>query len=193
MANRLVIGCVARQAWRAAAAMAATLLWATAALAQFQNADAPIDVTADQLEILQEDRKAVFRGRVVAVQEGARLTADEVTLMFAASETPGGEAAASDSNGDWGELSRMLAAGAVTYTTASEAAVGDNAVYDAQTETLTLTGDVTVRRGRDVLRGARLVVNVATGESVMESGGDGRVRGLFHLQSKTPDAPGGEG
>ncbi|MEM6852639.1 MAG: LptA/OstA family protein, partial [Pseudomonadota bacterium] len=90
MANRFVIGCVARQAWRALAAMAATLLWATAALAQFQNADAPIDVTADQLEILQEDRKAVFRGRVVAVQEGARLTADEVTLMFAASETPGG-------------------------------------------------------------------------------------------------------
>ena len=47
-----------------------------------------------------------------------------------------------------------------------------------RTNTVTLTGNVVVTQGQDVLRGQRLVVDLTSGVSRMESGG-GRVEGLF--------------
>jgi lipopolysaccharide export system protein LptA len=53
---------------------------------------------------------------------------------------------------------------------------------------VTLEGNVVVTRGKDVLRGHRLVVNLTTGVSRMEAPGTGRVEGLF-----LPNQPGAPG
>ena len=57
-------------------------------------------------------------------------------------------------------------------------ATGENGTFDMPTNTVTLTGNVIVTRGKDVMRGQRLVVDLTTGVSKMESGG-GQVEGLF--------------
>jgi lipopolysaccharide export system protein LptA len=54
--------------------------------------------------------------------------------------------------------------------------------------TVTLSGNVTVTQGQSVLRGDRLVVNLSTGEAHVQGGGkggNGRVQGLF-LPSSAP-------
>ena len=52
---------------------------------------------------------------------------------------------------------------------------------------VTVTGNVIVTKNKDVLRGQKLVVNLSTGVSRMDSGG-GRVEGLFQSSPPKPDA-----
>jgi lipopolysaccharide export system protein LptA len=62
--------------------------------------------------------------------------------------------------------------------------------------TVTLSGGVTMTQGQNVLRGDRLIVDLTSGVSRVESGknGQGRVQGLFLPGSAGPDLkPGGAG
>ena len=67
---------------------------------------------------------------------------------------------------------------------------GDNGVYDAQTDTVTLTGDVVAVQGKNVLRGTRMVFNTQTGEGHMVGGGNAgaRPRGVFYPAKKDQQA-----
>ncbi|MEL7027940.1 MAG: LptA/OstA family protein [Pseudomonadota bacterium] len=172
------------------AAALAALVCAPAA-AQLSASDEPVDVTADQLEVRRDDRLAIFSGNVIALQGEARLTAAQLTIFFAAdADAPSQAAAPPEAAADgaaadgWGDISAMQAVGGVRYQTAEETAVGERAVYDADARTITLYENVTVTRGEDVVRGARLVVDVDSGKSVMEGGASGRVRGLFHIRGR---------
>jgi lipopolysaccharide export system protein LptA len=65
-----------------------------------------------------------------------------------------------------------------------------------KTNTVTLTGNVVMTQGQNVLRGDRLVVDLTSGVSRVESGknGTGRVQGLFLPGSAGPELkPGGIG
>ena len=64
-----------------------------------------------------------------------------------------------------------------------------------QTNTVTLTGNVVMTQGQNVLRGDRLVVDLTSGVSRVESGknGQGRVQGLFLPGSVGPDGKPGKG
>lgn len=76
----------------------------------------------------------------------------------------------------------------VTVTTASESISGRRGLYDAAAQTITILDDVTIRRGGNVLTGARAVVNLATGVSSLQ--GDGaRVRGVVIPDSVDAPAP----
>jgi lipopolysaccharide export system protein LptA len=56
----------------------------------------------------------------------------------------------------------------VTITYRDQAATADDGVLDLRANLGSLTGDVVLTRGQDVLRGARLVADLATGASRME-------------------------
>ena len=49
-------------------------------------------------------------------------------------------------------------------------ASGDLGVYDTKTKTITLTGNVVVSQGKNVVRGERVVVNTVTGDARVEAG-----------------------
>ncbi|MEM8985585.1 MAG: LptA/OstA family protein [Pseudomonadota bacterium] len=148
------------------------LLFAAPAAAQFDSSEEPIDITSDRLEVFQEEKRAVFTGDVVAIQGEARLAAKKLVVHFDSVE-----------DGEWGDIERMRAEGGVRYATPTEVATGQWAVYEAGARTITFHERVVVNRGDNVLRGAKLTVNVDTNQSVMESGSEnganGRVRGLF--------------
>jgi lipopolysaccharide export system protein LptA len=77
-----------------------------------------------------------------------------------------------------------------------QTATGEVGIYDLKTSTVTLTGNVLMTQGKNVLRGERLWVDLATGVSRVEPGknGHGRVEGLFLPNSApagaAPGAPG---
>ena len=62
-----------------------------------------------------------------------------------------------------------------------QTATGDLGLFDMETNTVTLTGNVVMTQGQNVLRGDKLVVDLTNGVSRVESGknGQGRVQGLF--------------
>jgi len=75
------------------------------------------------------------------------------------------------------QIRKIDAKGGVAVTQKDQNAFGDNAVFDLRANVVTLTGSVVVTRGADVLRGQRLVVDLATGVTKMDSG---RVDAIFH-------------
>ena len=69
-----------------------------------------------------------------------------------------------------GSIRRAEARGNVTVVSKDQNASGELGVYDLKTKTITLTGNVVVSQGKNVVRGERVVVNTATGDARVESG-----------------------
>ncbi len=172
----------------AAGLCALALLYSAPALAQQlgPDADGPVDITADELEVQNKACMSIWRGKAEALQGQARLRADELKAVF---ETKPGAAGATGS-GACGDLIRMEARGSVYYVTSKEQRVrGDAATYDAAGETVTMTGDVVAVQGQNVLRGTRMVFNTKTGEGRMLGAATGRnaaarPRGVFYPSKK---------
>ncbi|MCA0448826.1 MAG: LptA/OstA family protein, partial [Proteobacteria bacterium] len=92
-------------------------------------------------------------------------------------------------------LKRVESFGNVHVSTPTEIARGDRGVYNMETSIAQLAGNVRLTRGDNQLAGDFAEVNNNTGISRLlsrpaaESGGDGRVRGLFTPQQQTQQAP----
>ena len=124
------------------------------------DSGAPVEVTADALEVDQAAGTAVFTGDVVIAQGDLRLSAPQVEVTY-------GE--------ESGDITRMQASGGVTFVTASEAAEAQTADYDLASGLLTLEGDVLLTQGASALSANRMVVNLETGTAQMT----GRVSTVF--------------
>jgi len=139
----------------------------------------PIDITADQAEVINAKCMAIWRGSAEAVQDKSRLRADTLTVH---SRTKG-----TGSNGQptCGGVERIVADGHVYYVAPDQNARGDHAIYDQGRNDIVITGDVIVVRGDDVARGDKLTINVSTHEAQMQSsvtgaGKPGRVRAVVY-------------
>ena len=110
---------MACQATVAVLALAAT----TSAQAQLaRNSKAPVDITANQLELVNSQCSAIYRGGAEALQETSRLRADQLTIVYV--KAPGG----GPGNGCSSDLLRMEATGSVFYVTPEQRIRGDRAV-----------------------------------------------------------------
>jgi lipopolysaccharide export system protein LptA len=157
---------------------AALALAAAPAVAQLaQDTNAPVDITADELEVINTECVSIWRGNALTAR-----------FRTKAGGTAGG-------TGDCGDLLRMEAQGQVYYATPQQRVRADNAVYEATGETLTMTGDVVAVQGQNVLRGTRMVINTRTGQGTMQGAATGRnktgrVRGVFYPnQQSNPARP----
>ena len=171
---------------QAGAALGLALACAAPAWAQLaQNSNGPVDLTADELEVVNNDCAAIWRGSAEALQDTARLRADVLKIYNLK-----GPPKAGGTGPNCGEVDRMEALGNVYYVTPQQRVRGDNAVYQATADTIVFTGDVIAVRGKNVLRGSRLTINVKTNAAQMESNAKGRnspnrVRGVLYPKDKT--------
>ena len=191
--------------------LAAFVLLAGAALAQpskgppnalqgfSQNRDQPVQIEAATLEVRDKDKVATFSGDV-HVKQGDTTMRCKSLLVFYEQENSDPkpkktEAAMRTTDvGPAGQqkIKRLEARGAVVVTQKDQAATGDLGVFDMKTNTVTLTGNpVVMTQGKNVLRGERLVVNLTSGVSRVESKNGSRVQGLFLPSEGAPGKPGG--
>jgi lipopolysaccharide export system protein LptA len=168
------------------------------ATAQLSQGNAPIDIFANELELVDAQHLAIWRGQVDALQGQNRLRADVVNIYFSGKPTPGESASEGASPGrNWGKVDHMVADGHVYFVTPQQNARGDHAVYDLAPDTVTMTGDVIVVQGQSVIRGQKLVIDVRSGHATMVSSTEGRaqsgrVRGIFYPnQSNSQGGSGG--
>ncbi len=153
---------------------------ATSAL-RGHDADAPIDVAADRIEVQDRADRAIFSGNVVVRQAELTLSAARLTVAYTSA---GGI-----------EIQRLDASGGVTVRSPSETARGQFAIYDLDARLITLLGGVTLTRGESRVSGGRLVIDLDTGRAVMDgsAGGapagtgsnGGRVTGTFTVPQRT--------
>ena len=134
--------------------------------------DGPLDISANDLEVFDQENRVVYSGDVNAIRGTARLRADRIEVFF----LPGGGTG-------FGAVQRMRATGDVFYVTATEIARADEGIYEIADERIVLTGDVVLTQGCNVSTGQRLTANLATGVSELAGAtgqaGETRVRSVF--------------
>lgn len=121
---------------------------------------APVEVTADNLNVDQDTGSAVFSGNVVIGQGDLRLSAPSVQVSYAA---------------ETGDITRLQASGGVTFATATEAAEAQSADYNLASGLLTLNGDVMLTQGKSALSSDSMILDLNAGTAQMS----GRLRTVF--------------
>ncbi len=159
----------------------------------------PIEVVSDTAEWKRAESVAIFTGRVDAVQGTMRLRADKVFVHYVqkeekdtepapAEDVPEGFEAEPEAGPEPGQsITKIDAKGNVIVTDVDEqTAEGDWALYDVKTRKIYMGDTVVLTQGESVIRGQKLVMNLDTGETVVDAGAPGadgtqggRVRSLF--------------
>src|ERR1700733_5644431 len=162
------IGC-SMKSWRALTAGAA-LAGCLGAAAQAQiapSSNGPIDITADNGTLVNSTCEATWSGAAEALQGDSRLRANVIKAFL--KKKPSGAAAAAPQSGaagsnpsDCGATERIEADGNVFYVTPDQVAHGDHAVYTADAGQIVMTGNVIVVQGKNVVRGDKMTIHVAT-------------------------------
>lgn len=180
-----------------AAAAVAAVAWVFGgpAAAQFEeDSNEPIEITADTLEWMENDRIAIARGDADAVQGRYRLYADELTAYLS---EPGSDPDAAGESDRAGEIRRIDADGNVRFVTPEEVITGAAGTYDVERRLVHLEGGVVMTQGENVVRGDRLDMNLDTGVStvsaVESSDSGGRVSALFVPEDDGEDGDGEAG
>jgi lipopolysaccharide export system protein LptA len=164
---------------------------------QGQNKDQPVQIEAATLEVRDKSKTATFSGNVQVVQGDTTMKCQSLVVFYGqevglgsdgtpvttTKSTPGMPQGAQN-------IRRIEARGGVTVITKDQNASGDLGIYDLKTKTITLSGNVVVSQGQNIIHGEKVVVDMTTGNARVESGssnggvgagapGPGRVRALI--------------
>jgi len=161
-------------------------LAASAALAQSQSggtsalkghdSNAPVDVSADRIEVQDRADRAIFAGNVHVVQNELTLDTARLTVAY--------------SNHGGVQIQRLDAAGGVVVKSPSETAKGNFGIYDLNAKLITLIGGVELTRGANRIFGQRLTIDLDSGRAVIDGGppgvnqSGGRVTGHFTVPKR---------
>jgi lipopolysaccharide export system protein LptA len=122
----------------------------------------PIQIEADQLEVREDEKLAIYRGNVRVAQGDTVLEAPELSVYYGGNAAAGNEAGSS--------VSRIEAGPGVVVRSGDQTASGDRAVLDMAADLVTMSGNVVLTQGANVVRGDRLIINLATKQGRIEGG-----------------------
>jgi lipopolysaccharide export system protein LptA len=187
-----------------------------------QNRDQPIQIEAATLEMRDKKKEATFSGNVKVIQGDTTMTSKTLVVFYDSTPAPAAPAAnakagakaapppppppsapmqsATPGPGGASSIKRLEARGNVVVTQKDQVVTGETAVFDTKTNLVTMLGGVVLTQNKNVLRGDRLMVDMTTGVSRVESD-SGRVQGLFQssgqsgsiLPGAPPSSPSGSG
>lgn len=122
-----------------------------------QTSGLPVEVTADNLDVNQNDGTAVFTGNVVIGQGGMRLSAPRVLVIY---------------QQDQSAIRELKASGGVTLVSGEDAAEANLADYNLETGQIALRGNVLLLQGANAISAERMNVDTRSGTANMS----GRVK-----------------
>ena len=140
------------------------------------DSSAPVDVTADRIEVQDRADRAIFAGNVHVRQAALSLDTARLTVAY--------------SSGGGVQIRRLDASGGVTVRSPSETARGNFGIYDLDRKLITLVGGVQLNRGGSQIMGSRLVIDLSSGRAVIDGGAPGvgqrggRVTGHFTVPQR---------
>ncbi len=177
-----------------------------------QNRDQPIQIEAASLEMRDKKKEATFSGNVKVVQGDTTMTSKSLVVFYNSTPAPAPAAnskaaksapiqSATPGPGGSSSIKRLEARGNVVVTQKDQVVTGETAVFDTRANLITMLGGIVLTQGKNVLRGDKLLVDMTTGVSRVESD-SGRVQGLFQSSGQgglltpgasPPAAPSGPG
>ncbi|WP_225122668.1 LptA/OstA family protein [Bradyrhizobium sp. BRP22] len=157
-----------------------------------QNRDQPIQIEAAALEMRDKKKEATFSGNVKVVQGDTTMTSKTLVVFYESNSGQGTSAPASNAKGaksatmqsaqpgpgGSSSIKRLEAKGSVVVTQKDQVVTGETAIFDTKANLITMLGGVVLTQCKNVLRGDRLLVDMTTGVSRVESD-SGRVQALI--------------
>ena len=131
----------------------------------------PVEVEANEMEIIDADKQAIFRGKVHAVRGSQNIRSDVMTVFYADVKQPDGTSRS--------QASKLDAKGNVVITTRKQVITGEWAKMDILANTLLVGGKVKLTEGKTTLQGEKLTVDLTTERTLMSGNGNARVKGSF--------------
>ncbi|MBY5987109.1 lipopolysaccharide transport periplasmic protein LptA [Roseovarius atlanticus] len=113
-----------------------------------QDSSLPVEVTADNLDVNQQDGTAVFTGNVLIGQGEMRLSAPRVLVVY---------------KNDQSGIEELQATGGVTLVSGEDAAEASRADYNVDTGLIEMEGDVLLVQGINALSGDKMFVDTRAG------------------------------
>ena len=141
-----------------------------------KRAEADINIDSDTFQADLNGKTGTWRGNVVVRQGDMKLRANSVRVTTV------------DGNADKVNAQGNVVVDSPTAGTAT----GDTGVYDVPRRIVTMNGNVVLKKGKDVMRGAQLTVNLVNGQATLGGGvksqtsPGGRVQAIFSPNSGTP-------
>lgn len=135
---------------------------------QFAGNKGPINIKSDTLNLNYKTNVVTFSGHVNAVQAGAILTSETLTVSYLK---------------DFRQITNIVANGNVRMSQGTRFATGDHGVLDQTNHTVTLTGNPVVHDGEDQVTGTRITCHLDTGKCDVE----GARAVFFPKEQKTND------
>lgn len=125
-----------------------------------QDPSAPVEVSADGLDVNQSNGTATFTGNVVIGQGQMRLSAQRVLVVY---------------QKDSQKIERLEARGGVTLVSGQEAAEAASADYNIDRGVIVMTGNVLLTQGPSALSADKMTVQLRDGTAQMS----GRVKTIL--------------
>ena len=129
----------------------------------------PIEITAQQLEILQQQRQSIFSGDVVAKQGEMTLYADKLIVVFQPKQD---------------QVERLEAIGGVRVLQLDRVATAEKAVFFQLEEKLVLNGNAEVIQGQNKISGDEVTLYMKENRSLIKSSESGRVKAVIVPEKK---------
>jgi lipopolysaccharide export system protein LptA len=145
-----------------------------------QNRDEPIRIEAASLEMRDKKKEATFAGNVKVVQGDTTMTSKTLVVFYdsasPAASPPNSVAtksapiqSATPGPGGSSSIRRLEAKGSVLVTQKDQVVTGETAIFDTKANLITMLGGVVLTQCGNVVRGDRLLVDMTTGVSRIES------------------------
>lgn len=131
-----------------------------------QDSSLPVQVNADSLSVDQSTGIAVFDGNVVVTQGAMTIKSAKARVQNRA---------------DGSGIDKLFFTGRVLFSSKTEAAEADEAVYTVANGEVVMTGDVLLTQGPTTIAGQKLVYDLQKGTGTMQ----GRVQTTFVPKSGT--------
>jgi lipopolysaccharide export system protein LptA len=141
------------------------------------NPNQPVTVDADELQSYQKQGLVIFSGNVVARHNNSTQYADRMEVYL-------------DSGSD--RVVRTVSTGSVRIITRDcRTGTAKRAEYYDAEQRVVLVGDARVWQDENVVTGERITIFLAEDRSLVESGPQGRVKGVFYPKREGEASPNG--
>jgi lipopolysaccharide export system protein LptA len=131
------------------------------------DSNAPIAISSDSFQADLNSKLGTWSGNVIVTQADMKLRANTVRMTTVN-----------------GKADKVTATGNVVVDSPKSGVVtGESGIYSVVPRTVVMTGNVVMKKGKDVMRGMQLTVNLATGQAVLGGGVKGQTQGSTRVQA----------
>lgn len=132
----------------------------------------PLEITAQQLEVLQQQRQSIFTGDVVAKQGDMTLYADKLIVFL---------------HKDQDQIERLDAIGGVRVVQLDRIATAEKAVFHQVEEVLVLSGNAEVVQGKNKVSGDEITLYIKENRTLIKSSKKSRVKAVIVPEKKSEE------